>query len=346
MDRAARNPGNFIEGRPIEPAVGGIQVEIHEPVNVLSTMLLAITGAPTDAKLHLIGDGALEYTRPFADHASLTWLKEFYRPADLVDLYGHVAQLSGPVSFAPRSRLLPAYLGAYEAQRMKDLPAKMAAFYGDAKLGHFRRAYAAPYTLAAADVKDAVDGAGIEGFLADLYGPIARKLVVVPVPTHPLPGGGTGAMSGWEAFAFLHPPRVPRDSPDPVAWSLDPQGTQVLAQHELSHALQYEATRPHKDLIPRLRSVLAKVPQDSSFARSYPGAELRFAELFIRGSSASYLKRTRGDEEARRWMEDQGRQLGTTLVQDFFLAIDEYLEGRRWSDLSAFLADLPNVLGA
>ena len=41
-------PGNFIEGRLFRRPVGGISVEIHEPVNVLSTMLLAITGGPKD----------------------------------------------------------------------------------------------------------------------------------------------------------------------------------------------------------------------------------------------------------------------------------------------------------
>lgn len=339
-------PGNFIEGRLFRRPVGGISVEIHEPVNVLSTMLLAITGGPKDSNLHPIGEGALEYTRPFAKHASLAWLKEFYRPKDFLELYGHAAQLSGPVSFRPRSLLTPAYLSAYEPKRMKELPAKMASFYADAKLGHFRRAYNAQYTLAAADVGDAVHGARIEAFLEELYGPFKYKLVAVPVPTHPFTGGATAAMSGWESFAFLHPPKVPPGSEDPVAWSFDPQRTQVLVQHELSHALHNDAVREHRDLAARLGPVLARIPRDSPFARAYAAADLRFAELFIRGSSVVYLRRTRGDEEAMRWLEDQERRLGTTLVRDVSLAIEEYLAGRRWSDLHAFLSDLPNVLRA
>jgi len=33
-------------------------------------------------------------------------------------------------------------------------------------------------------------------------------------------------------------------------------------------------------------------------------------------------------------------------IEDVSLAIEEYLAGRRWSDLHAFLSDLPNVLRA
>ena len=55
MDRLApipaSEPAKFIAGRPFGRTVGGISVEIHEPVNVLSTMLLAITFL-----LLLIGD--------------------------------------------------------------------------------------------------------------------------------------------------------------------------------------------------------------------------------------------------------------------------------------------------
>jgi len=181
----------------------GISVEIHEPANVLSTMLLAITGIPTDAKPHRITEYGLEHVKPFRDHASLAWLKEFYRRESVHELYGHAAQLAGPVSFAPRSPQLPSYLASYEPARMKDLPAKMAAFYEDAKLGTFRRARNAEYTLAAADVKDVLDGARIEDFLAELYGPVKYKLVAVPVPTHPASGGAVDARSAWESFAFV-----------------------------------------------------------------------------------------------------------------------------------------------
>lgn len=326
--------------------MGGISVEIHEPVNVLSTMLLVITEGPKDAKLHPISAAALEAVRPFREHASLAWLREFYKPEALRELYGHAAQLSGPVSFTPRSMLIPADLARYEPQRMKELPARMAAFYGDAKLGTFRRAQNAGYTLAAADVKDAVDSAGIEAFLADLYGPTKYKLVAVPVPTNPFAGGSVGAASGWESFALLFPPAVDPTSADPVAWSLDPGATQILVQHELSHALFSDAVREHRDLVPALREVLARIPRDSAFARQFRDPETRVAELFIRGSSVAYLRRTRGDEEAYRWMEDQSRRLGTPLVRDFFLVIERYLSVRKWPDLAAFLADLPRALGA
>ncbi len=324
--------------------MAGISVEVHEPVNVLSTMLLTLTGGPKDTKLHPIAVRALEHTKPFADHPSLGWLKEFYRPEDVLFVYGHVAQLSGPVSFVRRSSQLPEYVGEYGPARMKELPAKMAAFYEDAKLGTFRRAHVAEYTLAQADVKDALEGARIEEFLERLYGPIKFKMVVVPVPTHPWGGGGTGAMNAWEDFAFLHPPRLPLDSRDPVAWSFDPQRAQVLAQHELSHALHYEASWTHKDLVPRLRPTLDGIPKDAPFARAYPEADLQFAELFIRGSSVSYLRRTQGDEAAMRWMDEQIRQLGTPLVRDFFRAIEAYLGGRRWPDIDVFLDDLPALI--
>jgi len=326
--------------------MGGINVEIHEPANVLSTMLLALTGGPKDAKVHPIATYALEHARPFRSHPSLAWLKEFYRPDGVHGLYGHAAQLAGPVSFAPRSSQLPAYVAAYEPARMKDLPARMAAFYQDAKVGTFRRARNAEYTLAAADVKDVLDGARIEDFLAELYGPVKYKLVAAPVPTHPISGGAVDARSAWESFAFLFPPKVASDSDDPVAWSYDPDATQVLVQHELSHAILADAMRDHPGLASDLRAVLAKIPKDSHFAQTFKDGETRVAELFIRGSSVAYLRRTRGDEQAYRWMEEQARRLGTTLVRDFFLVIERYLSVRKWADLGAFLADLPKALGA
>jgi len=326
--------------------VGGIEVQVHEPVNVLSTMLLALTGSAKDAKPHPIASAALEHVRPFADHASLAWLRGLYRPSDLARLYGHAAQLAGPVSFAPRTARPPAELASYEPERMKDLPAKMAAFYGDARLGTFRRSRTVDYTLAEAEVKDVVDGAGIERFLADLYGPIKYKLVVVPVPTHPSSGGGTGARNGWEAFALLHPPYVARGSDDPVSWSLDPEATQAVTLQELSHAMMLDAAKEQADLVSRLWPVLTRIPRDAPLAREVPDAGLRFAALFARGSSASYLRRTRGDEAAQRWLEDEVRRLGTPLVKDFFLAIEQYLERRRWPDLHAFLSDLPKALRA
>jgi len=324
----------------------GIKVEIHEPANVLSTMFLAIAGGPTDAKLHPIAAYALDHTRPFRNHASLAWLKEFYRPESIHELYGHAAQLAGPVSFVPRSSQLPAYLASYEPVRMKDLPTKMAAFYEDGKLGTFRRARNAEYTLAAADVKDVLDGARIEDFLAELYGPVKYKLVVVPVPTHPVPGGAADARSAWESFAFLFPPKVAPESDDPVAWSYDPDTTQVLAQHELSHAIFADCLRDRPGLASDLRAVLAKIPKDSHFAQTFKDGETRVAELFIRGSSVAYLRRTRGDEQAYRWMEEQAHRLGTPLVRDFFLVIERYLSVRKWADLREFLADLPKALGA
>src|SRR2546422_4232747 len=203
----------------------GRRVEIHEPVNVLSTMLLAIA-RPRNTALHPIAIKALEYVKPFASHPSLAWLKEFYRAQDLRFLYGHVAQLSGPLTFVPQSLALPAYLAAYEPNRMRELPGKMTDFYRDTRFGTFRRQVNAEYTLAAADVKDALDSMRIEEFLGRLYGTIPYPLVVAPVPTHPFTGGATGALSGTEDYAFLHPPRVPLGSPDPVAWSLDPERTQ------------------------------------------------------------------------------------------------------------------------
>jgi len=326
--------------------VGGIRVEIHEPANVLSTMLLAIHGAPKGSKVHPIAASAFRHVRPFRDHPSLVWLREFYRPAGAENLYGHAAQLAGPVSFAPRSRTIPESLEAYEPSRMKELPARMAAFYEDAKLGTFRRAHTAPYTLAAADVKDAVVGARIESFLTDLYGPMKDALVVVPVPTHPRSGGGTSATTNSENFAFLAPPRVALGSGSPVAWGRNPQGTQVLVQHELSHALTSDAMRAHDGLVLRLRAVLPKIPADSRLVRAHPDAERQVAELFILGSSVSYLRLTRSDEEAQRWMASEIRRQGTPLIRDFFLAIEEFLAGRRWSDLPSFLDDLPKVLGA
>lgn len=324
--------------------MGGIAVEIHEPVNVLSTMLLAITGGPKDAKLHPLAEAALEHVRPFRKHTSLAWLEGFYRPEHVRELYGHAAQLSGPVSFVARSLLIPAYIARYEPARMKELPQRMAAFYEDAKLGPFRRARNAAYTLAAADAKDALDNARIESFLDDLYGPTKYKLIAVPVPTNPFSGGAIDAMSGWETFAFLFPPRVHAASADPVSWSFDPQATQVLAQHELSHAILFDAMREHKALVAALRDTLALIPRDSAFARQFRDPDVRFAELFIRASTVSYLRRTRGDEAAYRWMEDQGRRLGTPLVRDFFLVIERYLSVRKWPDLRAFLADLPQAL--
>ncbi|HYS72214.1 MAG TPA: hypothetical protein VEM95_07305 [Thermoplasmata archaeon] len=326
--------------------MGGISVEIHEPANVLSTMLLTITGPPPDARLHPIAEYALEHTRPFRGHPSLTWLKEFYRQEDVHELYGHLAQLAGPLSFTPRSSQLPAHLASYEPARMKELPARMAAFYDGAKLGTFRRARNGEYTLAAADVKDALDGARIEDFLAELYGPVKYKLVVAPVPTHPVAGGAVDARSAWESFAFLFPPKVPPSSDDPVAWSYDPDATQVLVQHELSHAILADLLRNRPGLASDLRGVLAKIPPDSYFAQTFKDGETRVAELFIRGSSVAYLRRTRGDEQAYQWMEEQGRRLGTPLVRDFFMVIERFLSVRKWPDLGAFLADLPKALDA
>ena len=326
--------------------MGGISVEIHEPVNVLSTMLLAITGPPPDAKLHPITEYAVEYTKPFRNHPSLGWLKEFYRPENVHELFGHAAQLAGPVSFAPRSSQLPPYLAAYEPAKMKELPAKMAAFYKDAKLGTFRRARNSEYTLAEADVKDGLEGARIEDFLTELYGPVKYKLVVAPAPASPTVGGAVDARSAWESFAFLFPPKVAPDSDEPVAWSYDPDTTQVLVQHELSHALLADRIRERSGLASDLRAVLAKIPRDSHFAQVFPDGESRIAELFIRGSSVSYLRRTRGDEQAYQWMEDQGRRLGTPLIRDFFLVIERYLSVRKWPDLGAFLVDLPKALAA
>lgn len=345
QDSPSPDPATFIKGRLFRPAVGGISVEIHEPVNVLSTMLLAITGGPKDSKLHPIAAAALEHVRPFRDHPSLAWLKEFYRAENLHELYGHAAQLSGPMSFTPRSRLIPAYIAAFEPQRIKELPSRMAAFYDDAKLGTFRRARNSEYTLAAADVKDAIDTSRIDAFLADLYGPTKYNLIVVPVPTNPTFGGAMDAMSGWETFAFLFPPRITPDSPDPVSWSLDPQTTQVLVQHELSHAIVYDLMREHKSVVAALRPTLSSIPRDSAFARQFRDPDTRFAELLIRASSVSYMRRTQGDEEARRWMEDQMRRLGAHLIQDFFRALEQYLERRRWPDIHRFLDDLPAVLG-
>ena len=324
----------------------GIRVEIHEPANVLSTMLLAVAGAPADAKPHPIAAYAADHVKPFRSHPSLAWMKEFYRPEGVHALYGHAAQLAGPVSFAPRSPQLPPYLASYEPARMKELPARMAAFYQDAKLGTFRRARNAEYTLAAADVKDVLDGARIEDFLAELYGPVKYKLVAAPVPTHPVSGGAVDARSAWESFAFVFPPKVASDSDDPVAWSYDPDATQVLVQHELSHAILADAMRDHPGLASDLRAVLAKIPKDSHFAQTFKDGETRVAELFIRGSSVAYLRRTRGDEQAYRWMEEQARRLGTPLVRDFFLVIERYLSVRKWADLGAFLTDLPKALGA
>lgn len=322
----------------------GIRVEIHEPVNVLSTMLLTATGGPADAKLHPIAARAREHTKPFADHPSLAWLKAFYDSADLPHLYGHVAQLSGPLTFVPKSLSVPASLASYETERMKELPGKMTDFYRDAKLGTFRRQMNGEYTLAAADVKDALERSGIEEFLRRLYGTFRRQLVVVPVPTHPFTGGATGANAADVDYAFLHPPRIPLDSRDPVSWSLDPERTQVLAQQELSHVLMYDATRGQKDMIARAREVVKSIPRDAPLVRSHPRADLQFAELFTRASSVSYLRRTRGDEAAERWMSDQVKRSGTSLLQSFFHAIEEYLAGKRWKDLDAFLSDLPRTL--
>jgi len=324
----------------------GIRVEIHEPVNVLSTMLLALRGGPLRAKLHPIAARAREHVKPFVDHPSIAWLKELYQPGELTYLYGHVAQLSGPLTFVPQSLVLPASLRQYEVQRMKELPAKMSAFYRDAKLGTFRRQLNAEYTLAAADVKDALERNRIEEFLQQMYGPFPYQLVVVPVPTHPNAGSGTGAITVREDYAFLHPPRVAPDSEDPVSWSLDPERTQVLVQRELSRALLQDAMQGHKDLVARTREVLRTIPRDTPLVRSYPSADVQFTELFLRGSSASYLRRTRGDEAAARWMEDQIKRTGAPLLRSFFQAIEEYLAGKRWKDIGAFLSDLPEVLRA
>lgn len=342
----ASDPVNFIAGPLIGRGVGGIRVEIHEPANVLSTMLLALGGLPKDSKPHPLAAAAFRHVRPFRDHPSLEWLREFYRPPDLANLYGHAAQLAGPVSFAPRSSAVPPPLDAYEPARMKELPARMAAFYEDAKLGTFRRAHTAPYTLAAADVKDAIKGARIESFLVDLYGLPRYALLVVPVPTHPRSGRGTSATTSWEDIAFLHPPRVALRSASPVAWGLDPRATQVLVQHELSHSLAREAIRWQDDLLPRVSAVLPTIPPESRLARAHPEPEQQLVELFILGSTVSYFRRTRGDEEAQRWMATEVRRQGTPLIRDFFRAIEEFLGGRRWSDLHAFLGDLPKVLGA
>jgi hypothetical protein len=324
--------------------MAGIRVEIHEPVNVLSTMLLALKGGPVRARLHPIGARAREHVEPFVDHPSIAWLKEFYRPEELTHLYGHVAQLSGPLTFVPRSLILPEPIQRYEMQRMKELPGKMAAFYRDAKLGTFRRQLNAEYTLAAADVKDGLERSRIEEFLLQMYGAFPYELVVVPVPTHPNAGSGTGAITVREDYAFLHPPRVAPTSEDPVSWSLDPERTQVLVQRELSRALLQEAMQERKDLVARTRDVLRLTPADAPLARSYPGAELQFAELFLRSSSASYLRRTRGDEAAARWMEDHIKRTGAPILRSFFNAIEEYLSGKRWKDMDAFLSDLPGAL--
>src|SRR6059036_3012374 len=112
---------NFIPGARFRRPMAGLRVEIHEPINVLSTMLLAI-GPPRNTKLHPIAAKALEYVKPFGGHPSLAWLKEFYRAQDLRFLYGHAAQLSGPLTFFPRSLSIPMYLASYEPSRMRELP--------------------------------------------------------------------------------------------------------------------------------------------------------------------------------------------------------------------------------
>jgi len=101
-----------------------------------------------------------------------------------------------------------------------------------------------------------------------------------------------------------------------------------------------------KDLMTRMRDVLTSIPRDAPIVRSYPRADHQFMELFLRGSSASHLRRTRGDEAAERWMGDQIKRTGTTLVRSFFQAIEEYLAGKRWKDLDAFLIDIPRGLRA
>lgn len=316
-----------------------LRVEVHEPANVLSTMLLAIR-RPRTTNLHPIATKALEYLKPFGGHPSLSWLREFYRMEDLRFLYGHIAALSGPLTFVPRFLNTPTHLASYQPERIRELPGRMADFYRDAKLGAFRRQVNAEYTLAAADVRDAVDGARIEEFLARLHGTIPYQLVVVPVPTQPSAGVATGALTPSESYAFLHPPRLP-NAADPVAWSLDPERTQVLAQRELSRGLFQEALRRHKDLPARIGRTLETIPRDAPFVGSYPTAELQLTELFLRASSASYLRHTRGDEAAFRWLDGQIRRTGTTLLRTFYLAIEAFLGGK-WRDLDAFLEDLPN----
>ena len=112
----------------------------------------------------------------------------------------------------------------------------------------------------------------------------------------------------------------------------------------MSRALVYDAVRRHKDLVARVREVLALTPRDAPLIVSFPRADLQFAELFIRASSVSYLRRTRGDEAAERWMGDQIKRTGAHLVRSFFQAIEEYLAGKRWKDLDAFLADFPAAI--
>ena len=60
--------------------MGGISVEIHEPVNVLSTMLLALTGGAKDAKPHPIASAALAHVRTFDQKRA--WYEEMKRNAE------------------------------------------------------------------------------------------------------------------------------------------------------------------------------------------------------------------------------------------------------------------------
>lgn len=322
-----------------------LRVEIHEPANVLSAMLLTIN-RPRNTKLHPTASKALEYLKAFATHPSLGWLKEFYRAQDIRFLYGHVAHLSGPLTFVPESLTVPTYLASYEPGRMKDLPSKMTDFYRDTKFGTFRRQVNVDYTLAEADVRDAIEGARLEEFLTRMYGKIRYQFLVVPVSTHPFTSGATGALTGSEDYAFLHPPRITLNSTDPVSWSLDPERTQILAYRELSRGPFDEASRKHKDLGSRMTGALETIPRDAPFARSYPGADLQITELFLRASSASYLRHTRGGEAAYRWLDGQIRRTGTAILRTFFRAIEEFLVGKRWKDFDAFLADLPTALHA
>jgi hypothetical protein len=43
-------------------------------------------------------------------------------------------------------------------------------------------------------------------------------------------------------------------------------------------------------------------------------------------------------------MEDHIKRTGAPILRSFFNAIEEYLSGKRWKDMDAFLSDLPGAL--
>lgn len=203
-------------------------------------------------------------------------------------------------------------------------PELLTSFHEEAGLDELWRSLAAEWETVHQQCRRGLDRYRVEERMASFWGPMPKRLLLVPSPTDP-PSFGFGPSNKEEAICIAGPPAVSRKAPEEevaarfdYAWD---DGTADLAVHEFGHTY-LDLARPEVEaLAEQTADIGASLALKDWFPNIYKDWPHRLMETILRAAQAVWRAEAVSPQSAEEYVSQEAGRFGLSILPPIHRAL-------------------------